>query len=190
MRSKNQVLIFNDQELALIKQVFAENEDLLYLVRKVLLQFELTAEEKKIIKSSITPEVFAVIKKRVYPDVMEDAPFSQLGDIYQTLTQDLKSKTVNEMAPLFDAKQLEVEYLDQQFARLKNIDSKSADKIKLNDWASLVGKEPYQRYVQTMARNFILGYVDPMLNLLKSIAGQKTETIEETKKRITRDSSK
>jgi len=67
---------------------------------------------------------------------------------------------------------------------------KTEEKIKLSELAKLEGKDNYDRYVHTTARNFLLGYIDPMLLMIKNIAGQKTESVDELKKRITRDSSK
>ena len=187
MRQKGQVLIFNDQELSLIKATFADNEDLLYAIRKVLLQLKLTDQEQKLI-DSMSKEVYAVVKKRLYPDIDGDSPLTQIGDIYQTLTKDLQSKSVEDMKPLFDAKQLEIDYLNQQFNVLKG--KKVEEKIKLSELGNLIGKDNYERFVHTTARNFLLGYIDPMLLMLKKIAGQKTESVDELKKRITRDSSK
>lgn len=180
--------MFSKGELALLKKVFAGNDELLYAVRNVLLQFPLSEQEQAMIKTEITPEVFALIKKRLYPEPNPDLPLTQQGDIYQTLTNDLKTKTVEEMAPLFDAKQLEVDYLDQQFARLKDIDA--PEDIRFDALASLRDKSPYQRYVDTTARNFLLGYIDPMLNNLKVLAGTKDETPEQQQARLTRDSNK
>lgn len=187
MRQKGQVLMFNDQELSLIKATFADNEDLLYAIRKVLLQLKLSEQEQKLV-DSISKEVYSIIKKRLYPDIDGESPLTQIGDIYQTLTKDLQTKNVEEMQPLFDAKQLEIDYLNQQFSVLKG--KKIDEEIKLSELAKLEGKSNYDRYVHTTARNFLLGYIDPMLLMIKNIAGQKTESVDELKKRITRDSSK
>ena len=185
MRSKNQVFIFNDVELSLIKAVFADNDDLLYLIRNVLLQFPLTAEEMKMLRSAMTPEVISVLRKRILPEVSPDAPFSQLSDLYQTLNNDLNTKSSGEMELLFEAKQLEIDYLTQQFLVLEGKDVEQ--KIILDDLKDLRSDNAY---VNTKARNFILAYVDQMLILVKNIAGEKKETVEEAKKRMQRDSTK
>lgn len=183
-------MIFNDAELALIKATFAENDELIYLIRKVLLQFPLKEAERKTIKAIMNEDVFNVVKKRMYPEMSDDFPLGQLGDIYQTLTNDLKSKTVDEMAPLFKAKQLEIEYLEQQFSILKDIDTDFSGGIRLDGLKSLKNMSAEDCYINTVARNFIVAYIDNMLILIKNIAGQKTETVEDQKKRMTRDSSK
>ncbi len=188
-RDEGQVLIYNKQELDLIKAVFGNNEELLYIIRKVLLQFPMTEFETKMIKSSITPEVYAVIKKRLLPEMDADAPLTQLGDLYQSLNNDLKAKDVVAMAPLFAAKKIEIEYLEQQFKVLKDIDAGSEQKIILDD-LKYITEDAEETYVKTTARNFLLSYVDSFLNMFKNMAGAKEETDEERTKRLTRDSSK
>ncbi len=92
------------------------------------------------------------------------------------------------MKPLFDAKATEVAYFEQQFAVLRGFNTEET--IKLEELKTLNGKTPYDAFVATTARNFILGYTESMLLALKSLAGSKAETLEEKKKRITRDSNK
>jgi hypothetical protein len=189
-RQKDQVLIYNDQELELIKSVFAENEELIYIIRKVLLQFPLTESEEIQLRGVMNEEVYQVLKKRIFPEMSDDFPLGQIGDLYQTLTNDLKVKSVEDMVPLFDAKQLELEYLELQFTVLKNLGTNVPQTIRLSELATLKDKTGYQRYVDTTARNFLLGFIDPMLIMIKNLAGQKNETLEETKARIQRNSNK
>lgn len=189
MRDKNQVFIFNDEELSLIKNTFADNDALLYAVRKVFLQFPLTGPERGLLKLAITPAVFAVLKKRILPELSDEFPLSQLPTILSTLTEQLKVRSVEEMAPLFAAKALEIAYLEQQFAVLENIDTDVEQKIQLSV-LSKIDDTPIVAFVNTQAYLFLLGYIDPMLGFIKSIAGSKSETVEQAKKRMDRNSSK
>jgi len=188
MRQKDQVMMFSDTEISLIKAVFADNDDLIYAIRGVLLQFELSKEEKKSVKDSMTPEVWAVVKKRIHPEVSNEVPLTQVGDIYQTLTVQLNSNGVDDMYPLFLAKILESTYLTQRLEVLRG--NEVEDELMIDDWKNLDGKTALNMYIQTTARNFILGYVDSMLMHLKNMAGQKTETLEQAKKRLERNSTK
>lgn len=189
VRETGQVLIYNSKELALIKNTFAENENLLYTIRKVLLQFPLSDIEKMTLKAAMTPELFNVVKKRLFPDIDPDAPLTQLGDLYQSLNNDLKVKDPLSMAPLFAAKKIEIEYLAQQFEALQNIDNPVVAFIVLDN-LKYITDDMEQNYVNTTARNFLLSYIDSFLNLLKNLAGAKEETPEEQTKRLARDSSK
>ena len=186
-------MMFSDAELQLIKNVFSDNEELLYAIRNVLLQFPVSDAEKETIKAQVTPEVLAVLKKKLLPEVSPDAPFTQLADLRQTLTNDLKTKTIEEMAPLFAAKKLELDYLQQQFGILNEaVNSFISDlprPLTLDDLAVLTD-DAYQNYVNTTARNFILGFIDPMLRDFLILAGRKNDSVEKTKLELTRNSAK
>lgn len=194
MRDKDQVFIFNQEELSLIKNTFADNDTLLYTVRKVLLQFPLTDAEKNLIKMSVTPEVLRVLKKRILPEIGDEFPLGQLPSILTTLGESLKVKSVEEMAPLIEAKALEIEYLRQRFASLEAITTGYVGDVvpefSLASFAKIDISNPTKSYIQLQAYLFLLGYIDPMLGFIKSIAGTKEETAEQQKKRLVRDSSK
>lgn len=187
-RDPGQVFIFNDEELDLIKRTFAENEALLYTVRKVLLQFPLTDAEKGLIKLSITPEVHRILKKRILPELSDEFPLSQLPSILTTLSEHLKIKSVEEMEPLMHAKALEVAYLEQQFRALTDLEAPQP--INLVDMGVIAGKSSKDAYITMHAYLFLLGYIDPMLGFIQSIAGKKSETVEKQKERMKRDSTK
>jgi hypothetical protein len=190
MPEKNQVFMFSDGELQLIKSVFADNDELIYAIRNVMLQFEVTKEQKEMIRAQVTPEVAKILEKKLLPFVDGTAPLTQLADLRQTLTNDLRVKTVEEMEPLFKAKQLEIEYLEQQFNLVKYHDATLVIGIRLARLAELHGKTPEQLFIDTTARNFILGFVDPMLRDFKVLAGTKGESLEKQKERLSRESNK
>lgn len=187
MPDSKQIYIFSDEELSLIKNTFAENEVLLYTIRKVFLQFPLTEVEKNLIKISCTPEVIAVLKKRILPDISPMFPLGQLPSILTTLTDNLKMLTPEEMKPHMEAKLLEIEYLEQQF---KVLAGSTEEPIKLSIIGTLKNKTEYQQFVDMTAYLFLLGYIDPMLIMMRTIAGTKEESLEEQTKRMKRDSSK
>jgi len=185
--TKDQVFIFNDEELSLIKNTFADNDTLLYTVRRVFLQFPLSDVERGLLKQTMTPDVIAVLKKRINPEISPEFPLGQQSSLLTTLGDNLKVNSPEEMHPHFESMQLRLDYFDQQFAVL----SGSTDEpIKLRELSSLKGKTDVQRFIDVTAYLFILGYIDPMMSLIKSIAGTKTESPEDQKKRMTRNSSK
>lgn|SRR3990167_706391 len=190
---KDQQFIFSKDELSLIKNTFAGDDTLLYTVRKVFLQFPMTEVEKGLVRSTITPEVHRVLKKRILPDIGPEYPLGQLPSLLTTLTNDLKVKDDGEMWPQFKAKKLEIEYLQQQFAVLKDLDTPQPIKLAEMAVISTDGLPPIDapmNFIQMTAYLFLLGYIDPMLLFIKSIAGQKEETPEEQSARLSRDSSK
>lgn len=181
MPDKDQIFIYNKDELSLIKNTFAENDTLLYTIRKVFLQFPLTDVEKGLIKQAVTPEVYALLKKRILPEIGPEFPLGQIPSILTTLTQDIRQKSVEDMQPQLEAKKLEIDYLEQQFAVLKDLDAPQP--IKLSDLTKM-------DFVSLTAYLFLLGYIDPSLLMIKSLAGDKNETPEQQVARLKKDSAK
>ncbi len=187
MPGKDQIFMFNDLELSLIKNTFSDNDVLLHSIRKVLLQFPLSDVERGLLKTTMTPELIAVLKKRINPDIGPEYPLGQLPSLLTTLTDNLKVMSPEEMFVHFESKQLQLDYFNQQFAVLAGA---TDEPIKLAELSVLKGKDNTTRAIHLNTYLFILGYVDPMLIMIKNMAGTKEETPEEQKKRMTRNSSK
>jgi hypothetical protein len=190
-RDKDQVMMFSKAELSIIKNTFAGNDDLLFAVRKVLLQFPVSEYEQQILKEQINPEVMAVLKKRILPDLDPDAPLNQLADIRVTMTEMLKTRQPDENAVLFAAMDVGVTYIEQQLQKLSGYEVE--EKIKLADLRQFSGSpvaDCFDTQARLQAYLFILGYIDPRLLDLKIMAGIKEETPEEQEKRLKRDSTK
>lgn len=184
---KGQYFIFTEGELSLIKNTFAENDELLYAIRNVLLQFPLSDGQKAILSAQLNENIINVLRKRLLPELTGAFPLGQLPSLLTTLTEDLKVLGVDEMTPKFASKQLQLNYLKNQFKELET--GKKGD-ISLAALSDLGGKSPEQQYINVNAYLFLLGYIDPMLGMIQNIAGQKEETPEQQKKRLTRDSTK
>lgn len=181
-REKNQTLLFSDADILLIKNTFGGEmgEDNLYLIRDALLQFPMDESKKKRLKALMTADLYRILRKRLLPQVDKDSIMGNCGDLLQLLTNDLKVKDVDQMDVHFFAKQIEIDYLNQQFDHLMDVEREIEPKLKLSDMAVL-GNNSYQNFANTTARNFIIGYVDGSLILIKNIAGQKDETVEQAK---------
>jgi len=185
---KGQYFIYSEAELSLIKNTFAENDELLYAIRNVLLQFELSIGQKAILASQLNPAIISVLRKRIIPELSGIYPLGQLPSILTTLTENLKVLPVEDMAIQFEAKKIEIEYIEQQFQVLEG--NVPTDPISLKALSSLNGKNPADSFIDMTAYLFLLGYLDPSLGMIKNLAGTKEESPEEQKKRLTRDSSK
>jgi hypothetical protein len=182
---------FTSEELSLIKTLFADNEEFVLAVRKVMLQAELNASQKELINKLVTDTVFALIKKSFLPHIDSDAPMHQLAHLNMGLLSEIREKGVEEMAPQFDAKALEIKYIEQQLNVLKNINDVIETPIKLEE-LSVLSKElsAYDMYVNTVAFTFLLSYVDSILMQMTLLAGEKDETVEQTLARLEKDSTK
>lgn len=183
---KDQVFIFNEAELSLIKNTFSENEPLLYAIRKVFLQFELNDGDRAMLKL-VNENVLSVLKKRMLPELSNCFPLGQLPSLMSTLTRQLEGKDVRDMALQFKAKQIQLDYLAQQFDVLAGKDVEQT--IKLADLGTIT-EDPEETFVNMTAYLFLLGYIDPMLIMIKTIAGKKEETLAQLNERLKRDSNK
>ena len=187
VRDKDQLMRFNKAELALLKAVFADNEDLLFAIRKVLLQFPINEAEQAMIKGVLNEQVYALIKKFFLPELDPEAPLFQLTDMINTLSLDMKAKGVEEMKPLMYAKVTEIAYLDQQLKVLKGDDE---GEIRLSKMVEVIGLDEFESYVNITTRNYLLSWVDSNIQQMKFLAGKKEETVEDTLTRLAKNSSK
>jgi hypothetical protein len=187
MPEKDQILLYTEAQLSLIKNTFAENEPLLFAIRNVFFQFPLTDGQKDLLKL-VNDDVIEVLKIRMLPTLSPTLPIGQLQTVVASLQEQMKASDPEFMAPRFDAKMKQIAYLEQQFDKLKNPNKE--EMLKLSEMGHLMGKTPYQQFVDLDAYLFLIGYIDPMLAMIRSIAGAKNETPEQQKKRMTRDTNK
>jgi hypothetical protein len=185
-RDINQKMRFSKEELELMKGLFSDNEELVFAIRKVMLQLDLNLGEQAVL-NGLTDEGFAVIKKLFLPEFDGDSPITQLADLRIGL--DIKSLSPDGAWPMIKAKELEIDYIKQQLEQLRD---RGEVKIKLSDLGDLSGNKPTreQVYINFTAWNFLVSFVDGMINQLKILSGLKTESVEETLKRLAATSNK
>ena len=175
MRQKNQLMKYNDQELELLRVLFKDNEDLLFIIRKVFLQFELEEAERKILDGVMNDKTFALLKKIFFPEIDPDAPLFQISDLILTLKNEMEGKESS--ALIFQAKQIEMDYLAQQLEVLK--DEKAEQKIKLSELAKLsdgeVIKDAYELIPNITARNWLLSKIDTEIRDMKILSQRSAE---------------
>lgn len=109
--SKGQEMRITDTDLSMLKNTFAENTELLKLLRKIFL-----------------------------PEITADAPIGQNVDLWMTL--------------------------------------------KLDDMT------PEQAMVKILARNTVIQHIESCLGQIKILAGQKSESVEQTKDNLKKNSNK
>lgn len=186
-KQKKQKMRFTDAELQVIKNTFAENDELISAIRKVMLQFPLTkADEAMLNPFKENKGLQALIRKAFLPELDPEAPQHQLIDLWMSV--DIKDKHVDELMPVFQARQLLIGLLDQQLKEL------TGDKVEnltlLSSLTILEDRTSEEFYVTLMARNSLITHVETMLHQLSILGGQKDETQEQTMERLAKDSSK
>lgn len=181
-----QKMRFTDSELQTIKAVFADREDLLKLLRKVFQFVTLTDEEQALVKSAFQPETIKVLRKSFLPEIDVDAPINQVVDLWMTV--DIKDKDTAQALITLRAREELIALLEDGIDRLKDPKGvfKSVAKFKLSKTDDNIDKD----VANLIARNTLITHIEQQLYQIKLLAGTKEETVEETKTRLLKNSSK
>lgn len=179
---------YSDVELSLIKNTFGDNEELLYMLRKVFLQLELSEADVLLLTSLRNhPETLAVLRKTLLPTFDGDAPLNQIIDLWMTV--ELKGKNPEEGYLELMSRQKLIQYLDQQLAFVESGTVKP-DAISIADCIVLTGKTKEGIYCNMIMRNTLVQHIEMQLSVLSILAEQKNETPEQARKRVLKNSSK
>jgi len=186
---KGQQMRFSKKELEVIKGAFENNDDLLYSLRKHLLQCDIPEDEWVNLKKTVNPELLAVLRKDFLPTINDDVPLQQIAD--PLLLEKIMSLPPEEAAPHIEAALIAKEYTKQQIDELETGDK---GKIVLKKLTPKIG-EPTKNclvsYVNLMARNIIISNTESRLYFLRILANQNNPAIqEEFKKKLEQNSNK
>lgn len=175
---------YTDKELALTNTVFAENYDLLKVLRKAIVQLPLSTVEEQMMRETFKGDVIDLIKKFFIPEMDGDSSLSNLTDKYFIHAEDRSLDNV-----YFDicVNKKKWEYLEQQVDSIGGIEKET---IKLDDFVKTEGKKEGDICVDFATRSKIIQHVEAVLQAILIIAGKKDETVEQRLKRMEMDSSK
>jgi len=188
VEKKPQKLRFTEEELSLIKNTFAERDDLLLAIRKVMLQLDLPEREDIMLREIMKENVAKVIKKFILPELDGNAPLFQLASMWMNTL--IKAREMNnEKAFLYiEAREIEEKYISQQLDVLT--EGKGEETIKHAELKEKGKKDFAQRYIDLIAWDSLISFIDSQLMQIKLVAGTKKETEEEQIKRLNQDSNK
>lgn len=188
MVEKKKKMRFTDADLSLMKNTFAENEELLQALRKIMLQMDMSEADEKIVKGTFKgkKELISLMRKLFLPTLDPEAPRHQLIDLWMSV--DIKEKPVDELMPVFQARKLLIDLINQQLEVLEG--NVPTDAINISELTNIDGMDAEGFYVNLMARNSLITHVEQMLHQLEILSGQKDETPEQTVERLQKDSSR
>lgn len=169
---------YTDDELNLLKNVFAENLPLIKVLRKVMLQLEMTEAEELEWHKTFKGELNDLMRKIFLPTIDGDAPIDQTVDLYLTL--DFNGKTDEESISMIKSRRMVVEYLDKQLEVLAT-GSQPIKSFKLFDLKSIE---------ELRARNTIILHIEAQLREIYGLSGFKQESAAETIERLKKQSNK
>lgn len=186
---------FTNEELQIIKQIFADSEDdkMLKILRKIFLQLPMDATEAAITEMTFKgkPEsmAMAAIRKMFLPDLDGNAPILQCGNAWSFFSPRIEDLDLDRAELQIKSRRNVIEYLRQQ---LDFLETGKDQHIILTDFIDFNRKsdDPDSTYVGLITHNFIINYVEQRLNEIKILAGRKDETPEETIERLKRNSNK
>ena len=178
-------LMYTNKDIDIIKSTFAENDELLIMIRKLFFGGKITADEKKIIKSAFSnPEVIEVFRRKVYGVNNFDTPVGQLSDFWLGAESQMFGASRDTIYQAVMSKDVVLNMFTKAFNLLTNPDGERVSITVLNDLQA----DPLG--VQLIARNLYMKAIESALHALKVIAGVKTETADEAVKRLQADSTK
>jgi hypothetical protein len=172
---------------ALIKQVFSKNPELIKVMQALFLGFDLTAEEKEMIKSTFeNEELYEAIRRRIAPRLERDTMVGQQSDEWAGLEEQIYGAHENQIYQAVHYKKEAIRMANQAMALLKNPDG---EKINISYDPALSTNDPLQ--IKLLARNMYIKMVQNQLSTIWIIAEQKeNENPQQTAERILRDSAK
>lgn len=177
--------MFNEDELKIVKSIFAENPKLIKTLRKFFFQGELNREEKTILDVFKQTNGINVLRKFLLPEIDPDSPLHQYADLFVSVST--KDRDTNFVAVEIASRLLMVDYLKQQFGVVEN---KETSRIMLKDWIDFEGKDEKRIHIELGARNALLNHIDFQFQFIKALADAKEENPEQIKAKQKKDSAK
>jgi len=189
MVDEKQTMRFNKQELELIKNTFAGNDNLLRAIQKVFVQVGLNAVELSLLETNLkTKEIKKLFRKIFKPELTDEVPYKQAFDLW--LTIDLKNKMTDDAVLLIKSNKVFIDYWEQQIKVIEKAEWSKEQKIKFSELADIDEKLPNDIFIDIMARNTIFATLMGRLSQIEVLAGIKEETPEEQAKRLEKDSNR
>lgn len=172
------IFAFNDEDMATIKSLFADNDAAVRAIRNHYLQFPQTTEELAVI-SMLTPKQMEFISRLFLPTANPDNPLGRISDAWGSINTENGLGAI----PFIKARHRTLKYLKQQNDLLNG----EGERILTLD---VVEADDMESFIMVETRRVLFTMVDGQLRLCVSLAGKKEETIEETKERLQKDSTK
>lgn len=180
-------LMYSSKDIDIIKKVFAENDELLIVLRKLFFGLDLTDHEKESIKGTFKDqETRDVLQRKIYGLNDFSTPVGQLSDFWLGVESQIFGASRDAIQQTVESKQIVYGMFEKAMLLLTNPDGERVTTVV----AQLPGLMIDPLQVGLISRNLYMKAVETSLLTLKSIAGMRQETTEEAIKRLTADSSK
>lgn len=171
----------------LIKQVFGQNPELLKILQALFLGFELSVEEKALVKSTFSnEELYEALSRRIAPRLEKDTMVGQQSDEWAGLEEQIYGAHPDKIYQSVHYKKEAIAMANKAMALLKNPDG---EKIDISYDPDLSISDPLQ--IKLLARNMYIKMIQNQLSTIWIISEQKEgENPNQTAERILKDSTK
>ena len=172
---------------ALIKQVFSKNPELIQTMQALFLGFELSKDEKDMIKTTFEDEnLYKAIERRIAPRLERDTMVGQQSDEWAGLEEQIYGSHEGQIYQAVHYKKEAIAMAKQAMALLKNPDGEPID-ISYDPDLNVADK----MQIKLLARNMYIKMIQNQLSTIWVIAEQKDgENPQQTAERILKDSDK
>lgn len=176
-------LMYNEAEIALIKELFAENDYLLNKLRLLFFGQILSEADKDLIKSTFErEEAKRVLMRKIYGLEDFSTPIGQLSDFWMGAESQVFGATKDTVKQAVESKQRILAMFKQCKALLSDPDGEKPN-IAIPEVIDDLG-------IDLIVRNLFMKSIENALFTISIIAGQKSESVEETVKRLKKNSTR
>lgn len=175
-----------EKDAILIKNNFADNDELLMNMRSLLLGREIPQKVKDQIAEMFKNEdLVRIVKNTIFQEISDNPPLGQMNDFW--MGADRIAGATREV--VYQTIVSRVRVL-KMFKKIPEILRNPEIKIDLNYEPSEITLMTEDVGCDLLARNLYVRTVDVGMYMLKLVAGKKAETPEEQKKRLEQNSNK
>jgi hypothetical protein len=197
VEAKEKIIMAEEKQLTqveietnLLKTTFQKNENLLKLLRKLFFSFELSQEEKLLIKKTFeNKELREAFRKKIYSKRGDDANLGNIADEWVSITDEkLVGFIPEDIYKIIQSRIKLYQMFDRGMALLENPDGERVELSFIP--SSFTPTDILQISVDLMARNKYLNSIEAGLSFINIIANSKDKTSEEIKEEMKKNSNK
>jgi len=183
--SEQQIKV-SEEEIAKLKSAFADNEVLLKAMRALFFNLGVTKAEKEMIKTTFADvELLKIVSKRFNPRLSKESSIGQVQDVWLGAEQMVFNMAESTIKQAIGYKDRAIKMVDHALGLLVDPDKEGP---RVNYEPSEVVNDPLG--IELLARNQYIRHIENQLMFLMLVAGKKEETPQQTKKRLSMDSTK
>lgn len=178
------VMNVNEEEIELLKATFEGNEYLLKSIRALMLNLDISDEDKAFIKKTFSNErIVAIFEKKFYPTLDPTSDIGTASDVWLGVEGMVFGQTESTIAQAIGYKMKALEMTRQGLDLLVNPDGASVS-------VSYDGKEEDKLGINLLARNQYVRHVESQLMFIKMVSGGGQKSKEEAKEIAAKNSNR